>query len=185
MAILTNSQGRKLYVLRKISTGEIISRNVLYPNAVDDAPIQGLDPDLEYLAIDQGLQPVYDSRFFILQQQEGKDATVTPAVYRITFSAVRRDTADIITALANVESFQNDRVVDPPERMKLIFLGLGVLFQITANQTLTAKQTAVKNKILGQVAKITTNSNVRETFETQITAGGTPDLDAPVWAADQ
>lgn len=153
MPILTNSDGRKLYVLRRISTGEIIKRNTLYPVSTDDAPIEGFDPDLEFLAIDQDVQPDYDARIYLLVRNEAKAGSV----WRVTFSTQKRVVDEIKVAVTNVEAFENQRHYSLQERDKLMWLAIGVTLRQLANQTLTAKELAVKQRAMELVAKIWKN----------------------------
>jgi hypothetical protein len=177
MPILLHSNGRKKYVLRRISTGEIINRGVFYPNAEDDAPIIGLDPDLEYLAMDQDVRPDYDARVFSLVTNEDRQEG-TPPLWRITFDTVRRPTTEIKAAAQNVEAVKNRLHYSEQERDKLCILGLAVLFRQIANQQLTQKEVNLKQRILAMGATIWKNDDRLRAIFTALDANQTPDLDA-------
>lgn len=178
MPLVTNSQGRKLYVLRRISTGQVINRFVVYPNAVDDAPIEGLDPDLEYLAIDRDVQPDYDSRIYDLQTLEAKDGTL----WRITYATPKKAAEQIKVAITNREATEVENHLTPMERDKMLLLGLGVLFATQTGVTLTNRQQAVKDRILGAAAKVLQNdARVAQLFSA-VDANQVPDIDTG-WAA--
>jgi hypothetical protein len=169
MPILTTSTGRKLYVLRRISTGEIIKRNTIYPVAVDDAPIEGFDADLEFLAIDQDVQPDYDGRIYSLVTNEAKDAVAN--TWRITFSTQKRVNTEIKVAVTNVEAFENQRHYTSQERDKLMWLAIGVTLRQLANQTLTAKELAVKQRAMELVTTIWKNDDRARALFTAVDAG--------------
>lgn len=174
MPLLTFSDGRKQYVLRRISTGEVLKRNARYPTATDDGPIDGFDPDLEYLAMDQDVQPDYDARVFDLVTNEAKDGTL----WRITFSTLRRDNSTIKVAVTNKEASEVYSHMTPTERDKLMLVALGVLFRQLAAQTLTVKEQAVRNRVMGLAAKLWKNDDNAAALFTAIDAGQTPNIDS-------
>lgn len=177
MPLLTNSAGRKLYVLRRISTSEILNRFVVYPNAVDDAPIIGLDPDLEYLAIDRDVTPDYDSRIYSLETNEAKDGNL----WRITYATPKKAAEQIKLAVQNHEATELQKHLSAIERDKLIVLALGVLFATQDGVALTTRQQAIKDRVLRAAAKILQNDNrVAQKFA-QVDADQVPDIDAG-WA---
>lgn len=170
---------RKLYVLRRISTDEVLNRFIVYPNAVDDAPIVGLDPDLEYLAIDRDVTPDYDSRVFNLLTSEAKDGNL----WRITYTTPKKANDQIKIAVTNREQIEIAKHVKEYEREKLEILGLQVLFAINAGATLTQRQTAIRNKINSAAAKLLQNDTRAAELFTQIEANQVPDIDTG-WAAE-
>jgi hypothetical protein len=182
MPILTNKEGRKLYVLRRISNNEVIKHSVQYSAAVDDAPLEGFDPDLEYLAMDEDVKPNYDKRFFNLVKSEGKVGNL----WRITYSTIERKLTQtqIKIAVTNTEAAQIEQHVKHLERDKLVFLALGMLFAESTNPTPNQRQAAVKNRVIAIAEKLWQNyQRVRDLF-TAIDGGETPDIDTG-WAAAQ
>jgi hypothetical protein len=178
MPLLYNSAGRKLYVLRRISTSEIINRAVVYPNVVDDAPIVGLDPDLEYLAMDRDVQPDYDSRIYNLLTSEAKDGNL----WRITYSTPKKVADQIKLAVQNREATEVGSHMTPMERDKMLLLGLGVLFATQQGVTLTTRQQAVKTRILNAVQKVFANDVRAAQLFAAIDADQVPDIDTG-WAS--
>lgn len=177
MPLVYNSFGRKLYVLYRISTSTVINRSVVYPAAVDDDPIIGLDPDLQYLAMDRDVTPDYDPRVYDLVTSEAKVANL----WRITYGTQRKDATQIKIAVTNKEATEITNHVRAMERDKLMVLGLGVLFAELSSLTLNARQQAVKNKIIAAATKIWQNDQrVTELFA-QIDTNQVPDIDTG-WA---
>ena len=180
MPLLTNSQGRKLYVLRRISTSEVLNRFVVYPNAVDDAPIVGFDPDLEYLAIDRDVVPDYDSRVYDLVTNEAKDGTL----WRITYTTPKKVADQIKLAVQNREATEVGAHLTPAERDKMLLLAVGVLFATQQGVTLTTRQQAIKTRVLNAVQKVLANDQRAADLFADIDADKIPDIDTG-WAAKQ
>ena len=177
MPLVTNAQGRKLYVLRKISTNEVLNRFVTYPNAVDDAPIVGLDPDLEYLAIDRDLTPDYDSRIYTLQTDEAK----VGSLWRITYATNKKAADQIKIAVQNREATEIQRHLPVNEQIKLLTLAVQTLFATQQGVTLTNRQTKIKNRVQKAAAKLTQNDQAVADLFVQIDADAPIDMDS-VWA---
>lgn len=176
MPILLTPQGRKLYVLRRISTGEIIKRNTEYPNLIEDSPIEGLDPDLEYLVLDKDVPPDYDSRIYSLETNESKDNVAN--TWRITFDTIKHPNTQIKQNALNIEAFKNQEHISQQELQKVIILGLGILFRKLANQQLTSKEELVKDRIISVASTYWKHDERVATLFTAIENGETPDLDA-------
>lgn len=181
MPILTFPDGRKKYVLRRISNSQIINRNLHYPTATDDSEIVGLDPDLEYLAMDQDAVPDYDPRLYILSTDETRNAATTPPTWHIAWVTTKRPTADIKANAANVEASMNRLQYTEQERDKIVLLGLGILFRLINNQQLTAREIALKTRLIAAAVEIWKNDQRLRDIYTALDAGQEPDLDAQ-WA---
>jgi hypothetical protein len=177
MPLVYNSAGRKLYVLRRISTDTILNPSTVYPNAVDDAPIVGLDPDLEYLAIDKDDVPTYDPRVFDLLTSGAKVANL----WRITHTTPKKVAAQIKVAVTNRERTELERHVRNEERDKLLLLGLGVLYLKITGLTLNAKQTAIKDRVVAAATKLWQNDQRVADLFAEIDANTTPNIDTG-WA---
>jgi hypothetical protein len=175
----TATPPRKLYVLRRISTSEILNRFVTYPNAVDDAPIVGLDPDLEYLAIDRDETPNYDSRAYLLVTGEAK----VGSLWRITYTTPKKANDQIKVAIQNREVSEIEKHLRNYEREKMEILGLAVLFQLQSGVVLNARQTAIKNRVLAAAQKLFQNDQTAADKFAVVDANGVPDFDAD-WAAE-
>jgi hypothetical protein len=168
-------------VLIRKSTGEII-KHADYPRE-DMQPISGLDPDLEWLVKFWPFeQPDYDSRIYILQTTEEVTAIPHPEwawlnQYRITYATVKRVADDIITAVTNAENEANSNVFPYEKQLKLMALGIGVLFRRVEGMTLTVKETAIKNKMLALAMNIWKNHDTMTAKVAEVTAGTEPNLD--------
>jgi hypothetical protein len=180
MPILTNAQGRKLYVLRRISTSEVLNRFVVYPNAVDDAPIIGFDPDLEYLPIDRDVQPDYDPRVYDLTTSEAK----VGSTWKISYATPKKVADQIKLAVQNREATEVGQHLTPAERDKMLLLGLGVLFATQQGVTLTQRQQAIKTRVLDAVAKVLANDKRAADLFADIDADKVPDIDTG-WSVKQ
>jgi hypothetical protein len=163
------------WAVLQLSTGEIVGRNRQWPVA-DGSPIQGLDPDYVYLLQLTDAQPDYDPRLFTLEKQETVDASANEL--RTAWATIARPLDDIKVNAQNVEAFENQRHYSDLERDKLMILGLGVLFRQVANQQLTAKEVALKDRVITIATRIWKNDARLRAIITAIDGGQTPDLDA-------
>lgn len=168
-------------VLIRKSTGEII-KHADYPR-LDMEPIAGLDPDLEWLVkYTPFIQPDYDSRIFILQTTESITTQPHPDYphlnqYQITFSTVKRTAAEITEAIVNAENDANNKVFPYMKQLKVLALGLGVLFRRVEGMTLTAKETAIKNKCLTIAQNVWKNHDALTAKVNTVNAGLEPQID--------
>ncbi len=173
----TATPPRKLYVQYRISTSQVIGRNKVYPNIVDDAPIIGGDPDLVYLAMDTDLTPDYDSRVYNLVVNEAKVGNL----WRTTYTTPKRDPDQIKVAIQNREVTETAKHVAEYEREKLEILSLAILFAINAGATLTIRQQAIRSKINAAAAKLLQNDQRSADLFTQVDNDVVPDIDTG-WA---
>jgi hypothetical protein len=179
LTTVVNGVTRKLYVLHRISTQTVLNRNVLYPATPDDAPLEGFDPDLEYLAMDRDIVPDYDSRIFTLVTTEAKVGNL----WRITFTTPRKVNDQIKLAVQNREATEVSKHMKEFERERLEIMALWVLFATQEGVSLTPLQTAIKNRVLAAAAKLLQNNqNAADKFA-QIEANQVPDIDGG-WAAE-
>ena len=168
-------------VLIKKSTGEII-KHADYPRE-DMLPIEGLDPDLEWLIkYEPFVRPDYDSRIFILRQVEEVTTDPHPVYtdlnqYKITFETEKRPNEDIQIEIQNAEQEANQGVVPPTRQLKLLALGVGVLFRALDGLELTAKETAIKNEIVDKAVKLWKNDNNLQNKITALAQGEEPNID--------
>lgn len=162
------------WAVLQISTNTIIARNVVWPVA-DGGEIPGLDPDYVYLRQIADAEPNYDPRLFTLQATESVD--IPGNELRTSFVSVARPSIESKINAENTEAVENQRHYSERERDKLLILGLGVLFRQTANQTLTAREINLKNRIIDISTRIWKNDQRLRNIITAIEAGQTPDLD--------
>lgn len=168
---------RKQYVVRKISTNEILFRNRHYPTSTDDSVIVGLDADIEYLAMDADAIPDYDSRIFTLVTSETKVGNL----WKITHDPQKKETDQIKAAVVNAEAAQIQVQLVGENQTKLILLGLNVLFSSLDGLKLTDEQQSVKDRIAKASSALWQNDAKVAELNAAIDAGETPDLDT-VWA---
>lgn len=166
------------YVLFRISTGETINANAIYPEGGGD-PVPGLDPDLVYLHKVETARPDYDPRYFI--QTKTETPNIEDGIWNIVYGTTKRDLADIEVAAANVEANANQNLLPYERQLKTMILGLGVLFRQLDAQTLTAKETAVKDQVMSLAVKVWRNDDTLKALLAQITSGEEPDLDNAGW----
>jgi hypothetical protein len=163
------------WAVLQLSTGELVSRNKPWPVA-DGSAIPGLDPDYVYLRQLEAAQPDYDPRIFTLEKVETIDAPANEI--RVSWNTIARPVEEVKINAANVEAVENQRHYEERERDKLMILGLGILFRQIANQALTAKEIALKDRVIAMATKLWKNDARLRTIITALDAGQTPDLDA-------
>lgn len=168
-------------VLIRKSTGEII-KHADYPR-VDMELIVGLDPDLEWLLkYTPFVEPDYDSRIYILRRIEEVTTTPHPEYphlnqYKIIFATVKRAVDEITLAIENAENDANNGVFPHTRQLKMIVLGLGVLFRKVEGMALTAKETVVREKVLALATKVWKNDQVLRDKVAELSAGLEPNFD--------
>lgn len=181
MPILTFTSGpfngRKKYVLRQISTQQIINRGVQYPTTTDDSAIVGLDPDYEYLAMDQDLTPDYDPRIFSLVTSEARNDLTTPPTWHITFDTEKRPEEQIKAAITNAEAAKNLELVPTQRTLKLTVMGLGILFRQVKGLTLNAKEQAVLAELTAAYAAVDKHDTLVAAKFADVEAGNIPVID--------
>ena len=163
------------WAVLQLSTGEIIARNKPWPVS-DGNAIPGLDPDFVYLQQLTDSQPDYDPRIVTLEKQEEIDAAANEL--RTTWLAVPRPVAEVKINLANVEAVENLKHYSAVERDKLMLLGLGVLFRLQANQNLTAKEIALKTRVVDIATRVWKNDATLRAKLTALDASQPIDPDA-------
>jgi hypothetical protein len=176
MPLVTNSDGKQLYVIYRVSDGAIIARNKVHFSL--DETQQPTDGTL-YLKMDTDAVPDYDSRIYDLVKTEEK----IDLVWKTTWATPKRPITDIKTAVTNRENIELYRHVREYEREKLEILGLAVLFQLQAGAQLTARQTVIRNRVLSAATKLFQNDTRASELFTAIDANQVPDIDAG-WAAE-
>jgi len=160
------------YVLRRISTGEIIRRNVLDGDA---ETVVGLDPDLEFLKVVQQTQPDYDPRYFVLTSSEGKVGTE----WRQTWGTQKRPVAEIEQAVENHERLLISEQVPAEDLTKLIVLALAALFREVKGLQLTPSEATTAGQIVALGRDLALLDEKAKLYKAEVRAGREPDLDAP------
>lgn len=168
-------------VLIRKSTGEII-KHAPYPRE-DMGVIVGLDPDLEWLLKHTPfIAPDYDSRYYVLNVTE--EVTTDPHPdhahlnqYKITYDTTKRPEPDIIISVENAETEANEGVIPYTRQLKLIVLGIGVLFKNIDGLQLNQKETKIKNRVMAMAVKVWKNDTEARQKKQAIAAGQEPNID--------
>jgi hypothetical protein len=174
-------------VLIRKSTGELLKR-APYPRA-DLAPVDGLDPDLEWCIVREPYPaPDYDPRYYSLVTTEQRGAVADATFphlhpWLITHATQKRAELEIATHVDNKERAELDRHLKEVEQLKILALGVGVLFRRVQGLTLTAKEQAIADRCTALAVKLWQNHARAQEIKTQITAGQEPDLEAG-WASE-
>ena len=84
------------YVLYKISTSEVLKRNISYPRT-DGGEIVGLDPDLIYLEMQTNAVPDYDPRYF--QRVVTETPILDDGIYEIVNTTQKRPVDEILSLI--------------------------------------------------------------------------------------
>lgn len=163
------------YVLFRISTGETIKDNATYPVA-DGGEVPGLDPDYIYLEKTVGAVPDYDPRIFVRTTTETPD--VENGTWTVAYSTEKRLTGEIETAITNEEANANQSLLPYQRQLKTMILGLGVLFRQLESATLTNKEVAIKQQVMGLATKVWKNDAALKAKLAEIAAGTEPDPDS-------
>lgn len=162
-------------------TIEIIKRGE-YPN-LDMEPVQGLDPDLEWLLVyEPFVQPDYDPRIYVIQRNEEITQVPHPQYshlnqFKVTFLLVKRAVEEINVSIANAEALANESLLKYEERLKILTLGLAVLFRKTDGSTLLAKEIAIRDKVVALGTRIWKNDANAQAMITAIQSQTEPNLD--------
>lgn len=183
MPLLKFPNGRKKYVLKNITTGEIINRDAAYPTAEDGGPIVGFDPDLRYYEKWTDLRPTEDPRLFTLSTEENvevieEDGAPETEVFHTTWKATKRPVDDLKHAAKNAESLRNKEQVPDSEQLKVIVSVLRILKKRLNNQTLTQKEAEKFARFDAVADTIEANDEYLATLFTKIDNGEIPDVDA-------
>lgn len=172
-------------VLIKKSTGEIIKR-ADYPR-VDMQPVDGLDPDLEWLIVyEPFIQPDYDPRIYVMQTTENITTTPHPDYpnlnqFEVTYNTIKRDIEQLSYAVQNAENIANEGILSQTDFNKVVLLGLGVIVRYAKGQTLTQKEIDMMNKILAIAVKVWKNDETSQLLVDDFVAGNEPDIDTALW----
>ncbi len=172
-------------VLLRISTGEILA-HAPWPaidGNGDPAPVPGLDPDLQWLLeYEQFPEPSPDTRYYTVQKTEEVTPDPHPTFafanqYKITYTTPKRAVEEIEDHAYNAEQDALNNVFKPRDQIKLLALGIGVLFRSVDGLNLAPKETVIKNKCVSLALKVWNNdANVKAKIAA-IAAGEEPDLD--------
>lgn len=167
-----------LYVLRRVS-----DKFVINPRAISNTTgLPNPGPDQEYLPILTDIPPDHDGRFTIRTQTEAPNETTTPPQWEIHYVISPRTKDEKKEAARNTKRLKVQDHVPVKDYQELIVLLLMVVLRDANGLSLTAKETALKNKLVVMAQKLRENDDRLNDIEAAIDADQTPDLDAG-WAA--
>lgn len=174
MAIRKNSAGRTLYVLRNTTTGDILNRGVVYPNLDETAPVEGLDPNLEYLPIDDVPPPDVDTRVWSLQKKE----EAADGVWRVSFEPEKRPDDELKIAAFNQKQNEVNKILDSRTLNEDNARFQGILLRQIDNLVITTQERAMLEKASANYAILEELGVKQAKVEADIEAGKEPDLDS-------
>ena len=173
-------------ILVQKSTGDIIKSGIYPANFNEDGSlplIEGLDPDLEwYIVYQPFIEPEYDPRIYVLNivkeiKNEAHPVYTNLNQYKITYSIVKRTVDEINFAVESAEEIANQTLFPIEQQLKIMSLGLGVLFRAVQGLSLNQKETAIKNKVMAIATKIWQNDQILLDKKKVVQSGGNIELD--------
>jgi len=169
-------------ILIRKSTGEILKRDN-YPRT-DMQPVEGLDPDLEYLLVyEPYIEPSYDSRIFVLSITEEVTAIAHPDYthlnqFKVTYSTEKRLDEAIKLEVDNAESLCNEDLFLKPKQLKYMVMAIGALNRARNGITLTAREIEILDTVQGHAVKFSQAESNADAKYIQIDNNEEPDIDA-------
>lgn len=158
----------------QISTGQIISRNNVWP-VHDGGPIPGLDPDYVYLLQSADAQPDYDSRLYQLQSTEVVD--VAANTIQRTWDTVARPLDERLTAAENVEAEELKRHIKLEREALETRLMVAAILNYISGLQFPPKVQTMADDYKAKGVKLWKNRDRLKAIVTAIQAGQDPDLD--------
>jgi hypothetical protein len=173
-------------VLVRKSTKQII-KEALYPNA-DMSPVQGLDPDYEWLVKHVPFaEPDYDSRLYIMQMvlpdMTALDSFIEhPSYagireYRITYNPNKRPDAEIILSIENAEKEANNGVFSEAVHKDEFAFMLNSVHKDAKGQALNAAEQDQIDKLAIVTVNLAKNKDAAAIKIAQVVAGNEPNID--------
>lgn len=168
----------------KQSTGEIISRNQVWPRP-DGEAIQGLDPDFIYLLDVRFLpsshpeyvsSPNYDSRLYYLQSIETPN--IPDNILELSYQAVKRDEEEQVESAKNKELEELINQIDISREMIETRLAISALATLANGQNLPSKTVNFLSGYREKGVKLWNNRGRLEEILADIQSGIEPNLDA-------
>jgi len=172
-------------VLVRKSTKQIIKEDV-YPRE-DMQPVQGLDPDYEWLIkYIPFAEPDYDSRVFIMQTNlpdltnldnfPTHPSYVGIRAYTIGYEPIKRPDADIIISIENAEKEANNSVFSESIHKDALVFMVGSLDKKVDGQTLTVGEQSEIDKLSLIKVQFAKNRDCALNKIAQVEAGQTPNI---------
>lgn len=172
-------------VLIRISTGE--EEHKLYP-VTDMSPVPGLDSDFKWLIKRYDSLPDYDRRLFQLVITEIPTEIVDTEFphlkqYQISYATQKRPDVEIEDEIVNAEKNANEGVFPNRKQLKVILLGMGVLFRQIDEAQLTTKEQIITDKVLAMATKVWNNDANMKAKVQELADSLEPNLDEG-WEAE-
>lgn len=178
MTPLLNSAGRKLYVLRHVSTGATINLRAVWPNANEDQPISGLDPDLQYLPILTEGIPDYDPAHFTLAKAEGPNGAGDK--WEIKYTTPDRPKEEVKALAENAKRFVVGGIYPQADFTETVVLTLAAVLRQAKGLELTPQERALADTLIEKAALMRRHDDTLEQLKAQIDAGEKPSF-ADAW----
>lgn len=187
MAIKRNATGEALFILWDKTQEKLIKRDI----AESARQLTGLEPHLEYYAMEEALLPrnagvvQIDYDIYSLSKTEGLDTLPSPPVYRQVEAAVKRPLPEILSRLDGVEIEKNGEHLDVHKTVTALSNVVSALAGLARKQNGQAIDPDDLNeidKVVATHSKLKENKDRKAQLVTQLTAGQTPNI-REGWAA--
>lgn len=173
-------------VLVRKSTKQIIKED-LYPRA-DMSPIEGLDPDYEWLVKNIPFaEPDYDSRIYLMATNFPDLANlaifgehpnyVGLREYRITYTPERRADLDIIRSIENAEKAANELVFSEAVHKEEMAFMVNSVHKDAKGLSLTTDEQDQIDKLALVTVALAKNKDNKDNKIIQVEAGQVPNID--------
>lgn len=173
-------------VLVRKSTKQIIKEDI-YPR-VDMQPIQGMDPDYEWLVKNIPFaEPPYDPRIYIMTTQLPDltfldDFQSHPSYegireYRVTFSPEKRPDEDIVRSIENAQKEANNGVFSEAVHKDEFAFMLNSIHKDAKGQILTPEEQDQIDKLAIVTVNLAKNADATANKIAQVIAGQVPNID--------
>jgi hypothetical protein len=173
-------------VLVRKSTKEIIKQD-LYPRE-DMLPIQGMDPDYEWLVkYIPYEEPAYDPRIFLMETllpsleflSDFEEHLSYPGLreYRITYNPKKRPNSDIIMAIENAEKAANSSIWSEVEHKDGTVFMMNSIKKEALNVSLTEDEVVYLEKLSSINVKLAKNADTKSIKVLLVNSGVEPNID--------
>ena len=180
-------------ILIRKSTGEIL-KHAPYPNE-DMSPVQGLDPDLQWLLIHTPFEsPDYDPRIWTLvellpdlgdmadtntlEQLEAHPEYPEIKTYKKTYGTEKKSDEDINRAIENAEEAANREILTYRTTEKMLLTTAGILARVNEGVQPNAKEQEMLDSLMAFDVKIWKNDEEKKRKIAQVLEGLEPDIDS-------
>jgi len=169
-------------VLIQKSTG-LILKHGLYPRE-DMQPIEGLDPDFEYLVKYEPFPaPDYDSRYFVLNKIDAITTDTHPVytwlnVFKTTHQVVKRDISEIQFHVKQAQKIADTALCNTEEQLSFTLKVQSALDRLQNGLSLTIEEQAILDRSRALKVKLDKNQDNYNVLMAAIIDGTEPDLNA-------